>query len=248
MATPEQGLAAVAYAPSRVDARVRGGIEVAIVEETEYPFRGTVKFSIYPASPVRFLLVLRIPGWAEAVKLTVAGSQATDTKPGSRQALGVNGAGDTVGWFSRSNCGRPSFSGFRSAWEGSDRLCVESGRRVEKIKGEEPHADWEVYPATPWNYGLVIDADHLERSITVEENQLVKCPFLPRERQWRFGRRLASFLDGNCAGSAGRCREPGAVRRTRRDDHLDSLWVHKAPRHCLPTGCRIRTDKGNTVI
>jgi hypothetical protein len=158
---------------------VRGGIEVAIIEETEYPFRDTVKFSIYPGSPVRFPLVLRIPGWAEAVKLTVAGSQTTDTKPGTFHKIEREWkTGDTVELVLPLK--------LRMSHHYRDSVVVERGPTVfalkvgegwKKIKGEEPHADWEVYPTTPWNYGLVIDADHLERSITVEERLIGQMPF-----------------------------------------------------------------------
>ena len=42
MATPDKGLAAVTYAPSEVRT-VAGGVEVTIVEDTDYPFRDAVR-------------------------------------------------------------------------------------------------------------------------------------------------------------------------------------------------------------
>ena len=32
------------------------------------------------------------------------------------------------------------------------------GESWHRIKQTGPAADWEVYPTTPWNYGLVLDA------------------------------------------------------------------------------------------
>jgi hypothetical protein len=40
------------------------------------------------------------------------------------------------------------------------------GERWEKIAGEEPHADYAVYPTTPWNYGLLIDPENPQVEIT----------------------------------------------------------------------------------
>jgi len=52
MATAGEGLAAAAYGPSRVTAPVRGGVMVTIAEETEYPFRDSIRLNINPASAV----------------------------------------------------------------------------------------------------------------------------------------------------------------------------------------------------
>ena len=69
MATRDGGLAAVLYAPNEVRTIV-SGVPVTILEETEYPFRGTVTFTITPERPVRFPLTLRVPGWAAGATIT----------------------------------------------------------------------------------------------------------------------------------------------------------------------------------
>ena len=50
MATPDNGLAAVTYAPSEVRARSPAASSVTIVEDTDYPFRDAVRFTVTPAS------------------------------------------------------------------------------------------------------------------------------------------------------------------------------------------------------
>src|SRR5262249_27757950 len=61
MATGEkEGLVAVAYGPCQVTALVGDGVEVTVVEETEYPFRETITFRIQTEQAVRFPLMLRI--------------------------------------------------------------------------------------------------------------------------------------------------------------------------------------------
>ena len=66
MGTPDGGVAAVAYAPSRVRTQVRGGRDVTIRQETEYPFGETVRLTIDVDEPAVFPVVLRIPARALA--------------------------------------------------------------------------------------------------------------------------------------------------------------------------------------
>ncbi len=80
MASADDGLAALVYGPSRVSARVTGGVPVTIVEETGYPFTETVRFEVRPDRAVEFPLHLRIPGWC--VGATIAVNGKTIERPG----------------------------------------------------------------------------------------------------------------------------------------------------------------------
>jgi hypothetical protein len=56
------------------------------------------------------------------------------------------------------------------------------GERWERIHADQPlrelpHADWEVHPATPWNYAL--DIERLERDMVFENHPMGKMPFSP---------------------------------------------------------------------
>ena len=46
------------------------------------------------------------------------------------------------------------------------------GSRWIQIGGEKPHADYEVHPTTNWNYALVLDTDHPEKSLHVQEKSI----------------------------------------------------------------------------
>ncbi len=72
MATRDGGLVTAAYAPSEVRTKVKGA-DVTIEEDTEYPFRGDVRFSIRSASAVAFPLLLRVPSWASTATVEVNG-------------------------------------------------------------------------------------------------------------------------------------------------------------------------------
>ena len=74
MADPAGGLAAVAYAPSEVTTKVQGR-EIAVSEDTEYPFQGNVRFTIHGQAPRAFPLSLRFPGWASAATVKIDGGR-----------------------------------------------------------------------------------------------------------------------------------------------------------------------------
>ena len=95
MRTQDDGLAAVAYAPSIVSVEV-GGIPATIALETDYPFRETLRFSIRTSSPVFFTLLLRIPGWAEGSTVQVAGEPATQATPGAFHRIAREWVGETA--------------------------------------------------------------------------------------------------------------------------------------------------------
>ena len=166
MATRDRGLAALAYAPSRVTAKVANGAEVTITEDTGYPFFDQVSFTIETAATVDFPLHLRIPGWCSNASLAINGQvQPNELKAGSIHVI-------------------------RRTWKSGDRIelklpmqlvastwyhlskAIERGPLVfaldvqedwTEVKGPLPEgapADsmhrghFECRPASPWNYAL----------------------------------------------------------------------------------------------
>jgi hypothetical protein len=83
------------------------------------------------------------------------------------------------------------------------------GERWKRIHQDEPgkelpHADWEVYPTTPWNYALSIDTDHLLDWVRFETRPPGQYPYSPQGAPIRAsvrGRRLPSWkIERNAAG------------------------------------------------
>ncbi len=74
-ATDGGGLAAVVYAPCNITAKVKGGVEVTIREETAYPFEDMIRLRISSENPVAFPLHLRIPLWCNEPALQINGEQ-----------------------------------------------------------------------------------------------------------------------------------------------------------------------------
>jgi hypothetical protein len=188
MATNDNGLIAVAYGPSIVKAKVGNNMEVSVSEETDYPFKGSVKFRFNTAKPVRFPFYLRIPGWAEKAEITYKGKTITE-KGGSTVKIFARWDPDDVVILKipmnirvekRYN---NSFSVLRGPLYFSLRISKEY--RNVKINYDnfsyKGSADWEIYPKSSWNYGLMIDKNNLDRGIKSEENEVSSYPFADKD-------------------------------------------------------------------
>ncbi len=55
---------------------------------------------------------------------------------------------------------RRGHAGLLSIYRGPLLFGLRMGEHWQQIGGELPHADWEVYPTTPWNYALALDPDN----------------------------------------------------------------------------------------
>lgn len=73
MATPDNGVAALMYAPSEVTVNVADNVSVKIEEITDYPFNGNITFTVNPKQTVMFPLYLRIPQWCTNPLIKVQG-------------------------------------------------------------------------------------------------------------------------------------------------------------------------------
>jgi hypothetical protein len=179
MASPGDGLAAVAYAPSEVHTTLQGSFPVTIVEDTEYPFRDRINLNVNPAKPVQFPLALRIPGWAEGPRVTVNGDPVEDVQPGrflrvertwnpgDRVELRLPMTIRVTKWYHNSI----------AVERGPLVYSLALGENWRKLKQFGPAVDWEVFPSTPWNYALAVDLANPAASFTVEEHPMTKQPF-----------------------------------------------------------------------
>jgi len=171
MATHDQGLAAVAYGPSTVKAKVADGTEVQIDEMTDYPFGETIRLKITVPRPLAFPLHLRIPSWAEGATMAVGG-RSLGAKPGSFAVVSRTWqSGDelTLSLPMKLRI-ETRYHGAVAVYRGPLVYSLKIGERFEEIKRHHPTlpvVDWAVHPTTPWNYGLVVDREHPEKSIRV---------------------------------------------------------------------------------
>ncbi len=178
MKSPDGGLAAVAYAPCSVHTEIAGK-PVAIDVETGYPFSDTIDVSV--EANAKFPLRLRIPAWASGAQIAVANDAPVSAQPGTfhcidREWSGVTQVRIVLPMHVRIE---RRYNNSASILRGPLVYSLKMGEYWKKIGGEEPHADWEVYPTTPWNYGLCVDEADPDRSVTFESKPLGDCPFSP---------------------------------------------------------------------
>ena len=161
MATPDNGLAAVLYAPGEVKATVGKGENVRIATGTHYPFDETIEWDVTLDKPSTFPLYLRIPGWCESVRLTING-KARDVKRGSKGYVRIARAwanGDRVKVTFETDFTVRTWAANHdsvSVDRGPLTYSLKIGERYQKLGGTETWPAWEIHPTTPWNYGLVL--------------------------------------------------------------------------------------------
>jgi len=184
MATNDNGLALVAYGPSIVKAKVGKDKEVTITEETDYPFNGSVKLAISTEKSVRFPVYLRIPGWADSViikfkKKTVVVKGASEYKINEKWSNGDQITLDVPMNIRVEKRYNNSLTVLRGPLCFSLRIAKEyKNVRINydnfSYKGS---IDWEIYPKSAWNYGLLIDKENIMRGLKIAMNPIGKYPF-----------------------------------------------------------------------
>lgn len=179
MATSDKGLAAVAYAPCEVNAKVGEGIDVKITEETRYPFDEDVLLSISCDRQVYFPLKIRIPNWCKSATIKVNDEIAISPEAGSYYMIERE-------WYNGDTILIKLPMEVRLSHWYNDSVGIERGPLVyalkigeewRKLKGKDPYCDWEIYPTTSWNYALILDVKHIERSFKVFKRAVTDQPF-----------------------------------------------------------------------
>lgn len=175
--TPDLGLAALIYGASEVRAKVAGGNFVTIKEKTDYPFDGTVSFIYETNKNVSFPLYLRVPQWCNEPILYINGIK-TDVNTDEGMLI-INRE-----WKYKDNITIEFPMDIKLSRWFENSIGIERGPLVYGLKiGEEwrlckkeigalgtegyEHPFWEVYPTTPWNYGL-------SNNISVNDFEVIK--------------------------------------------------------------------------
>jgi len=77
-----QGLVLNYYGPSTMTTRLKPGLSVTLVQETDYPLDGTVRISVKPSKPAEFTLKLRVPYWSRNPRILLNGKRLPAVKAG----------------------------------------------------------------------------------------------------------------------------------------------------------------------
>lgn len=181
LASPDGGLVAAAYAPNRLTTSVGGREPVIIREETEYPFRETVRFTVEKAGSQAFPLRLRIPAWATKATVQVNGKPAKTPAAGTFYVLKQAWkTGDVVELRLPMDVRVPAgFNQSVSVERGPLVYALKLGETWTKLRERPtPADDYEVRATTPWNYGLLLGA-RPATAFTVQEKPLTGVLFSP---------------------------------------------------------------------
>jgi uncharacterized protein len=181
LATHDQGLAAAAYGPCEVRAKVADGAEVTLREETDYPFDGTIRFRISLAAPKRFPLYFRVPAWADGAVLQYQNERLTPPAGAFVPLHQTWQEGDLVTLTLPMRLrAETRYNNAVTLLRGPLVFSLKIGEKYTALKSHHatfPVTDWEITPTTPWNYALAIDRAHPEKSIKVQKTPIARVPF-----------------------------------------------------------------------
>ncbi len=179
MASPDNGLAAMLYSSSTITAKVAKGNAVTIKEETNYPFDEKIQFTITTSKEVTFPFYIRIPSWCNGAKVYVNGAlQDNDNKPGTYTRIEQNWRGKDVvelelpmhisvrKWQANKNSVSVNYGPLtyslqiKEDYKKMDSKASAIGdSKWQANVDESKWPSYEIYPASSWNYGLVLNKD-----------------------------------------------------------------------------------------
>jgi len=183
LATWDGGLCASLYAASEVSAKVGDGTSVTITEETDYPFRDTIDLKMSLPRQTRFPLYLRVPSWCRRPALQLNGKPlAVKAEPlsyvvldrawkdGDRLTLRFPMELTVRTWTRNKNAVSVAY--------GPLSFSLQIGEKYTRYGGAKDWPEWEVFPTTAWNYGLVLDKKNPAGALEVLQVEDVEHPDL----------------------------------------------------------------------
>ena len=186
-ATDDGGLAALVYAPSSVSAVVAGGVDVRIVETTDYPFGETVSFRIEipgDGGKAAFPLQLRIPAWCESPQVEINGKAVQGVRESIVHLEREWMSGDSI--ILHLPMTLKTEEGYDKAWSFVRGPLVYALKMQENWKhisfeGRDRYygtGAWEVTSTTPWNYCIMRDSFSAD-SCVVDVRPVESYPWNP---------------------------------------------------------------------
>ena len=197
MATPDNGAFAALYAASEATIRVGNGPEVVFKEQTHYPFEEGVQISLSMDKPVKFPLYLRIPEWCNRASVEVNGKMMPvhpqagkivflerEWKSGDRISLKLPMEMEVRRWEKNHNSVSVNYGPLTFSLKikenyvkkASDATAIGDSKWQEGVD-QSKWPSWEILPGSDWNYGLVLDKEHPERSFKIEKKAWPKDNF-----------------------------------------------------------------------
>jgi len=187
MATPDNGLAAQLYTEGEVTAKVGNGTKVSIAEHTHYPFQSSVNFVVTTVKAVTFPVYLRVPSWCLDASVSINGKNipvaatpdgyiklSNKWKNGDRISLELPMHIQVREWTQNKNSVSVNYGPLTFSLKIAENYVKTDGKTaVQGDSGWQATADqskwpaFNIYPASAWNYGLLLNKQHPENSFMI---------------------------------------------------------------------------------
>lgn len=191
LATPDNGAALALYASCKATMKVGDGQQIAIHEETNYPFDEVIRLTVQTDKEVEFPLYLRIPTWANQVQIHINGQKVTTPVTSGQYAC----IRRTWKNDDKVELTLPMQLSLRTWQVNKNSVSVNYGPLTMSLKIQEKYiksdsketaigdsqwqkdadaSQWptyEIYPDSPWNYSLVLNKDNALKDFKVIKKQ-----------------------------------------------------------------------------
>lgn len=189
MATPDNGIASVLYVENTVTAKVGDGSEIRIEEITRYPFVEEITFKLSSSHPLDFPWYLRIPRWCKNAEVFVNGDKI-EINPEAGKFVRMERTwknGDMVVLKTPMDLSLKTWEKNHNSVSvnyGPLTFSLKINERYQKLESDQATAhdskwqedadpvEWpsyEIYPDSPWNYGLILDKENLDNSFKIHK-------------------------------------------------------------------------------
>ncbi|MBC7914751.1 MAG: glycoside hydrolase family 127 protein, partial [Pyrinomonadaceae bacterium] len=183
-ATPDKGLAIIAYAPVEVNAVVADNVAIKILEETDYPFGEQIKLKISLSKSAAFPLKLRIPAWCKAPSISINGKIQKGITSGIIATINRQ-------WKDKDVVVLNFPMEVKISPQVHNSVSIERGPIVYALQMDAKYVstkehsvkgfhDYEISPTKPWNYGLIFDRKNMQKSFTVVKSIMPENPFVQK--------------------------------------------------------------------
>lgn len=191
LATPDNGAALALYASCKATMKVGDGQQIAIHEETNYPFDEVIRLTVQTDKEVEFPLYLRIPTWANQAQIHINGQKVTTpVTSGQYACIRRSWKNDD-----KVELTLPMQLSLRTWQVNKNSVSVNYGPLTMSLKIQEKYvksdsketaigdsqwqkdadaSQWptyEIYPDSPWNYSLILNKDNALKDFKVIKKQ-----------------------------------------------------------------------------
>lgn len=189
MATTDNGLATMLYGESETTAMVDNKHEIKLIQETNYPFEEQVVMTIRTESDVTFPLYLRIPKWSKQTAITINGVKVDGNiepnkyvrvdrtwKDGDKIVLSMPMEISSTVWTANQASVSVDYGPLTLSLKINEQYNQRDSRDPAIVQDDSHWQSgvdallwpaYEIFPASAWNYSLVVDQQNLPFNIAV---------------------------------------------------------------------------------